>query len=121
MDLQLVCVWPIGHKGCLVVGSTQREGDYFVGFESPHRECVALKYEGTLDTCVSLYNVIKTNEKFGHAFVVQLDPILIPLHLGPHIDWTLGMLTTSFVDLGGLLHPSGSCQSRLFVLWTGMV
>ena len=80
------------------------------------------EHEGTLDTCVSLYNVIKTNEKFGHAFVVQLDPHFDPLGLrAPHrLDF--GYAHDVLCGLGGLASSFRflSIQTVCAVDWNGL-
>ena len=93
-----------------------------MGFESPHGECVAFKHEGTLDPCVSLYNVIKTNEKFGHAFVVQLDSQFDPLGLRApnHLDF--GYVDDVLCGLGGFASSFRflSIQTVCAVDWNGL-
>ena len=80
------------------------------------------EHEGTLDTCVSLYNVIKTNEKFGHAFVVQLDPHFDPRGLrAPHrLDF--GYAHDVLCGLGGLASSFRflSIQTVCAVDWNGL-
>ena len=70
---------PLGEPFSSVVQVLNRNGKWIIGSELWSGQRVAFQYEGCMDSYMTLYQVVKTDDVFQDAQVVLLDPLDPPI------------------------------------------